>query len=715
MRIIATEYAPLFDSRQLPATPTTWQEALEQWKGSGFLNEERYSVCETLIQWERNHATSPSATLVISEKNVSSFPDIFCYEPFSRLTNLSLKKLGLTTLPPSLFSLKNLTFLGLRNNQLTALEGLEELTALENLDVQYNQLREVPFGISFLEKLAHLDLSYNPISRWDALGWCHHLETLCLNGITFSNNKMPQELLRQETLKELGIKGCRLQSIEGIASLKNLEIFCLDMNALKELPEEMGQLLSLRELSASSNRLTRLPMFLGKCQALDYVDVEFNAIEECPEELLREWSELSDLYLTGNRLTRFSFKQDTFPCLERLGLASNALTQVEGSLGWLSPQLDYVYLEKNKLQKLPEGIVDVKEHVVIDLEKNPLTITSWMEYCQICEEKHGEGELRLDAKQDKIMKKVDTIIWDLHDIYQKLNRKKPFFKELFQEMTLDKLLAMRSFIDKITTFTEYLGRTYEDEGESICFDELYNIVIRSLEHAEKNKEFREVFWGYLANIAVSCEDGAVFYLFELDMARQRALLDVKKTDQVLRLFKRGFWAMVVIKKRAEEYIEKVKNEIRYDDNRSEEEKEDALQAVDDIEIYLDLFLMMKEEVDFPLPNVLYASEWENALDTDREEMRSKILSEINDKSKFYDYLVKEDIWRKTLAARYPQEMQRLQSIYENDEGDNSDLDHLARLKALTDRCVQAMDKHPIGASLDIANILPSRLRSRSLC
>lgn len=67
-------------------------------------------------------------------------------------------------------------------------------------------------------------------------------------------------------------------------------------NELEELPEEVGELLDMRNLCISSNRLSSLPSSLGKLLLLEFLYANGNRLGSLPEEL----SELVNLKKVGH-------------------------------------------------------------------------------------------------------------------------------------------------------------------------------------------------------------------------------------------------------------------------------------------------------------------------------------------------------------------------------------------------------------------------------
>ena len=82
-------------------------------------------------------------------------------EKLTQLTHLQLNDNQLTELPKGLEKLTQLKYLNLSDNKLTDVKGLENLTQLKTLYLNFNKLTDVPKGLEKLTKLTKLDLADN--------------------------------------------------------------------------------------------------------------------------------------------------------------------------------------------------------------------------------------------------------------------------------------------------------------------------------------------------------------------------------------------------------------------------------------------------------------------------------------------------------------------------------------------------------------------------
>jgi Leucine-rich repeat (LRR) protein len=145
-------------------------------------------------------------------------------------TSLTLAGIGMTELPPEIGELTHLETLWLNHNDLTELPPeIGNLVNLQSLYISNNQLERLPAEIGNLTNLHNLDLSYNKLYR---LPW-------------------------------------------QIGNLLLLDELHLQHNALIMLPHEMGNLTALYWLDISDNQLSKLPSEIGTLN-LQYINISGN-------------------------------------------------------------------------------------------------------------------------------------------------------------------------------------------------------------------------------------------------------------------------------------------------------------------------------------------------------------------------------------------------------------------------------------------------------
>lgn len=172
------------------------------------------------------------AAFNLSGRDISHIDDIsFCIA--MRRLDLSKNRLqgeGLSGLQYC----KGLTWLSLAHNRLEGgLEHLSKLTALNVLNLAYNELSDIPLFFADFTQLKALILNDNRIQ-------C--LEVTCL----------------PKSLDSLVVSRNRLEVVKPLDRLAALEKVSLSHNQLHQLPE-LSKCWKLRELRLNNNRITKVP------------------------------------------------------------------------------------------------------------------------------------------------------------------------------------------------------------------------------------------------------------------------------------------------------------------------------------------------------------------------------------------------------------------------------------------------------------------------
>ncbi|XP_063791018.1 protein flightless-1 homolog [Pseudophryne corroboree] len=281
----------------------------------------------------------------------------------SSLRWLKLNRTGLCYLPEELSSLHKLEHLSVSHNNLTTLHGeLSSLPCLRAIVARANSLKNsgIPDDIFQLDDLSVLDLSYNQLSE------------------------CPRELENGKNMLVLNLSHNSIDSIPNQLFINLTDLLYLDLsdNKLDSLPPQMRRLVHLQTLILNNNPLmhaqlrqlpamvalqtlhlrntqrlqSNIPTSLEGLSNLSDVDLSMNDLTRLPE-CLYTLANLKRLNLSSNQISELSLCIDQWTQLETLNLSRNQLTSLPSAICKLS-KLKKLYLNSNKLDfdGIPSGI-----------------------------------------------------------------------------------------------------------------------------------------------------------------------------------------------------------------------------------------------------------------------------------------------------------------------------------------------------------------------
>jgi Leucine-rich repeat (LRR) protein len=277
----------------------------------------------------------------------------------SRATELNLSRNydqnseSLIELPDSLWELTALQSLNISYNQLTALpEAIGQLTQLQSLDISYNQLTALPAAIGQLTQLRSLDISDNQLTALpEAIGQLTQLRSLYIsyNQLT----ALPEVIGELSLLQSLNISNNQLAALPAaISQLLLLQWLDVSHNQLTALPKAIGQLTQLQSLDISDNQLTALPETIGQLTRLRALKLLENKVKILPRTI-GNLEHLQELYLSVNPLVSLPESMKKLTQLRAFGISSTSLGSLPDWLGNFT-ELAMLGLASNGLSGLPE-------------------------------------------------------------------------------------------------------------------------------------------------------------------------------------------------------------------------------------------------------------------------------------------------------------------------------------------------------------------------
>jgi Leucine-rich repeat (LRR) protein len=205
-------------------------------------------------------------------------------QPWQRTGHLSLRGLGLKSLPDLGDEVSTLRSLDLSSNRLSELpDWLWNLERLERLDLASNRLTHLGAGVGRLVHLVELNLSENRLTALPpALAGCAQLRRLDLFGNALTDIA---PLAAQPGLVSLDASSNRLSAIAHLPSPATLVTLDLSSNSIASLPLSLGQFAALRRLNLSGNRLTSGVMPILMQLPLTELYVDGNQMASPPVEI----------------------------------------------------------------------------------------------------------------------------------------------------------------------------------------------------------------------------------------------------------------------------------------------------------------------------------------------------------------------------------------------------------------------------------------------
>ena len=226
-------------------------------------------------------------------ESVILYPPLFAD---ANLESMVRKALGRSYGPLTPKVVASLTKLRSNRRGIDSLVGLEHLTALQRLELEYNRITDLT-PLSQLKNLELLNLSlrFNQIADLTPLSQLKNLNWLFLN----SNQIVDLTPLNQlKNLNSLGLDRNQIADLTPLGQLTNLYSLRLDVNQIVDLTP-LNQLKNLRTLSLDRNQIADLTP-LSQLKNLELLNLRFNQIVDLTP--LNQLKNLRTLSLRFNQI-----------------------------------------------------------------------------------------------------------------------------------------------------------------------------------------------------------------------------------------------------------------------------------------------------------------------------------------------------------------------------------------------------------------------------
>lgn len=288
-----------------------------------------------------------------------------------KLEVLNLARNQITDLPSGFWNSSALTKLNLSDNAIDALGGVEGLRRLQYLKASGNQISSLPPEIAKLSELTFVDLHGNMLRNLPKDFF--HISSLTSVDLSFNElteipdftntpirflalmeNKivgLPESISGLSELQVLLLNGNEISKLpESFGALQDLNELEVRMNKLGDLPNSFGNLSNLVELDLGENQFTSFPEELRSLKKLTKIDMGYNTVGELDPVLLQNKAlvklecpacgltniqasgKIRELFIQGNAIADMKSIANAFPNLIELDVTDNQLTTVYDSL-----------------------------------------------------------------------------------------------------------------------------------------------------------------------------------------------------------------------------------------------------------------------------------------------------------------------------------------------------------------------------------------------
>lgn len=223
---------------------------------------------------------------------------------------LDLSEQQLTKIPEIVSKLTNLQELNLSQNNLSNLNGFENLSNIQVLNIGMNNFKSFPIEITKYKNLKNLSLWWNDIKTFPNEFFSQNTEIeeldvtsmfkfdfksnlnkihlfKNLKHLNLGNNQIPHLTIQFDKLENLEVFGYIRQDSINLKELclklvdcKKLKTIHLSVNNIKFLPEEILLLASLEELNLFQNKIKVLPSDIVKMKNLKKITLIDNPVDE---------------------------------------------------------------------------------------------------------------------------------------------------------------------------------------------------------------------------------------------------------------------------------------------------------------------------------------------------------------------------------------------------------------------------------------------------
>ncbi|TMW66164.1 hypothetical protein Poli38472_003929 [Pythium oligandrum] len=172
-------------------------------------------------------------------------------------------------------------------------------------------------------------------------------------------------------LEELDVEYNRITTLPlSIGRLTRLRLLRAANNQIKTVPDSVSQLLELTEVYLAHNRVKQAPAPLGSLVALEKLDISYNQLETLATMDFEPLKRLHTVRLNVNQLTELPDSLALAP-IQELCVAGNQFTTLPSTILRLQSTLRVLKLQSNKISRLPLSFGELYRLKVVESDGNP--------------------------------------------------------------------------------------------------------------------------------------------------------------------------------------------------------------------------------------------------------------------------------------------------------------------------------------------------------
>ncbi|XP_034048264.1 leucine rich repeat containing 8 VRAC subunit Aa [Thalassophryne amazonica] len=293
---------------------------------------------------------------------------------------LKLECMPDVTFPPIIAQLSNLRELWLYHMpakiEAPALAFLRE--KLKSLHIKFNDVKEVPLWIYSLKNLRELHLTgdlSDENNGYIVMDGLREFKSLKILRLKSNLTKLPQVVtdvgihLQKLFINNKGTRLIVLNSLKKMVNLTELELICCDLD---RIPHSIFSLHNLQEIDLKDNNLKTVEEIISfqHLHRLVCLKLWYNQIAYIPFQI-GKLTNLEKLYLNRNKIEKIPSQLFLCRKLRFLDLSHNNLTSIHPGVGFLE-NLQYFAVTANRIKTLPPELFQCKKLRTLNLGNNCL-------------------------------------------------------------------------------------------------------------------------------------------------------------------------------------------------------------------------------------------------------------------------------------------------------------------------------------------------------